>query len=152
MRDNTIDTGMVKQLVEAAAIRGASIVGQSGGWSVMIKLGNVEKQLRTQRTNKPRLWRSLDRCVEYLKNELHIVRFDLLDATNYEHAAAGGKARVDTAERMRRTHEAAGHDKWFREQVEQAVKEADDPNGEWVSHQDAKASWAKKRTKLLERI
>jgi len=152
MTDNTIDTGMAKRLVEAAAIRGAAIIGQSGGWSVVLKLGNAEKPLGTQRTGKPRLWRSLDRCIEYLKNELHIARFDTLDATNYGNVATGGKARVDTAERMRRTHEAAVHDKWFRAQVEQAIKEADDPNTEWVSHADAKARWAKKRAKLVKRI
>ena len=99
---------------------------RGGGWSVIIKLGNAEKPLGTQRTNKPRLWRRLDRCIEYLKNELHIARFDLRDATNYDNAAVGGKARVDTAERMRRTHEAAVHDKWFREQVEQ---------GDQIEHQ-----------------
>lgn len=152
MTDNTIDTGMAKRLIEAAAIRGASIIGQPDGWSVMLKLGNAEKPLGTQRTDKPRLWRSLDRCIEYLKNELHIVRFDMLDATNHNSVAVGGRSRMDTAERMRRTHEAAAHDKWFREQVEQAIKEADHPNTEWVSHEDAKASWAKKRTKLVKRF
>ena len=151
MANPTIDTAMAKRLVEAAAIRGATIIGQLGGWSVLLKLGNAEKSLCTQRTGKPRLWRSLDRCIEYMKQDLHIARFDLLDATNYSNATPGGRARADTAERMRRTHEAALHDKWFREQVGQAVKEADDPNTEWVSQEDAKASWARKRAELVKR-
>ncbi|MEK7438044.1 MAG: hypothetical protein AAB150_14295 [Pseudomonadota bacterium] len=152
MSHDIIDTAMAKRLVEAAAIRGAAIIGQPGGWSVMLRLGNAEKPLGTQRTDKPRLWRSLDRCIAYLKSDLHIARFELLDATNYTSVATGAKVRADTAERMRRTHEAAVHDKWFRRQVEQAIKEADDPNTEWVSHEDAKASWAKKRAKLVKRI
>lgn len=152
MSDHTIDTAMAKRMVEAAAIHGAAIIGQPGGWSVMLKLGMIEKPLGTQRTDKPRLWRSLDRCIGYLKSELHIVRFDMLDASNHSDVAIDRKSRVDTAERMRYAHEAAGHDKWFRAQVEQAIKEADDPNTEWVSHEDAKASWAKKRAQLLKRI
>lgn len=152
MSDRTIDTAMAKRMVEAAAIRGASIIGQPGGWSVMLKLGMTEKPLGTQRTDNPRLWRSLDRCIDYLKNELHIARFDMLDATHFSAVAIGGKTRVDTSERMRRAHEAAAHDKWFREEVAQAIKEADDPNTEWVSNEDAKASWAKKRAELAKRI
>jgi len=151
MSDRTIDTAMAKRMVEAAAIRGAAIIGQPGGWSVMLKLGMSEKPLGTQRTDKPRLWRSLDRCIEYLKNELHITRFDMLDATNYSTAAIAGKSRGDTAARMRRAHEAAAHDKWFRAQVELGIQEADDPNTQWVSHEETKTGWSKKRADLLKR-
>ena len=77
--------------------------------------------------------------------ELHIARFELLDATNHTAAAPGGMVRNDAAERMRYAHEAAAHDKWFRAQVEQALLEADDPNTQWVSHEEAQTSWAKKR-------
>ena len=152
MCDRTIDTAMAKRLVEAAAIRGASIIGQPGGWSVMLKLGMTEKPLGTQRTDTPRLWRSLDRCIDYLTTELHIARFDMLDATNYSAVAIAGKTRGDTAERMRRVHEAVAHDQWFRAQIEQGIKEADDPNTQWVTHEDAKTSWAKKRAELARRI
>lgn len=152
MSNHTIDTAMAKRMVEAAAIHGAAIIGQPGGWSVVLKLGMTEKPLGTQRTGKPRLWRSLDRCIEYLKNELHIARFDMLDATNYSAVSIVGKSRGDTAARMRRAHEAAAHDKWFREQVEQGIKEADDPNTQWISHEEAQASWAKKRAELLKRV
>ncbi len=41
MSSHTIDTAMAKRLVEAAAIRGASIIGQPGGWSVVLKLGHA---------------------------------------------------------------------------------------------------------------
>ena len=102
---------MAKRMVEAAAIRGASIIGQPGGWAVMLKLGMHEKPLGVQRSDKPRVWRSLDACMEYLKNELHIARIDLLDATNYSNVALVGKSRPDAAERMRGAFEAAEHDK-----------------------------------------
>ncbi len=149
---HTIDTAMAKRLVEAAAIRGASIIGQPGGWSVVLKLGLQEKPLGAQRSDKPRTWRSLDRCVDYLKKELHIARFELLDATHYSHVALEGKSRIDASDRLRNAHEAAAHDKWFREQVELAIREADDPAAHWISHEKAHASWAAKRAELLKRV
>jgi hypothetical protein len=47
-----------------------------------------------------------------------------------------GRRRPDTAERQRRAHAAAGHDAWFRAQVEQALHEADDPKADWVSNDE----------------
>ncbi len=88
MSTQTIDSAMARRMVEASAIHGASIIGRPGGWSVMLKLGKVEKLLGTQRTDKPRTWRSLDTCMDYLRNELHIVRVDLLDATHYSEGDA----------------------------------------------------------------
>ena len=152
MNTHTIDTSMAKRMVEASAIRGASIIGQPGGWSVVLKMGLQERPLGAQRSDKPRTWRSLDRAVAYLKNELHIARFDLLDATNHsEGEPLEGKSRVDASERLRLAHEAAGHDKWFREQVELAITEAEAPGAQWVSADDAKTSWKQKRAELLNR-
>ena len=149
---STIDTAMAKRMVEASAIRSASIIGQPGGWSVLLKLGLQEKLLGVQRSDKPRMWRSLDRCVEYLRSELHIAKFDLLDATHHSDASVVGKTRADASARMRTAHKAATHDKWFRDQVALAVKEADDPQTEWVSNEDATKSWEKKRAKLAKAV
>lgn len=55
MSTRIIDTAMAKRMVGAAAIRGASIVGQRGGWSVVLKVGMTETPLGAQRTNKPRI-------------------------------------------------------------------------------------------------
>lgn len=148
MSDHTIDTAMAKRMVEASAIQGASIIGQPGGWGVVLKLGMTEKPLGTQRSDKPRLWRSLDRCIEYLKSELHIARFELLDATNHSEAAVKGKTRNDTSERMRRAHEAAAYDKWFHEQVQASL---DDPRP-GIPNEEVKQHFAGKRDDLRKRI
>lgn len=151
MSSHTIDTAMAKRMVEASAIRGASIIGQPGGWSVVLKLGMQEKPLGAQRSDKPRMWRSLDRCVDYLKKECHISRFELLDATNFSDVALADKSREDASKRLRNAHEAAAHDAWFREQVEIGLAEADDPAAEWVTNEEANASWGKKRAELVKR-
>lgn len=121
MNTHTIDTLLARRMVEAAAIRGASIIGSSGGWSVMLKYGMTEKPLGTQRTDKPRTWRSLDTCMEYLRTELHIVRVDMVDASNYSDSDLTRKPRKDAADRMKQAHEAAAYDKWFRAQVQEAL-------------------------------
>ena len=135
MSAHTIDTAMARRMVEASAIRGASIIGVPGGWSVMLKLGMSEKPLGTQRTDKPRTWRSLDTCMDYLKNELRIVRVDLLDASNHSTGDVTRSTRADSSERMKRAHEAAAYDKWFRAQVQASV---DDPRPN-VSHEQVMA-------------
>ncbi|OIQ78961.1 hypothetical protein GALL_393260 [mine drainage metagenome] len=149
---NTIDTAMARRLAEASAIRGASTIGQPGGWSVVLKFGLQERPLGAQRTDKPRTWRSLDRAVAYVKDELHIARFDLLDATNHtDGEPMAGRTRADASERLRHAHQAAAHDKWFRAEVEQGIKEANDPNTQWISNDDVKKSWAKQRAKWAKR-
>lgn len=151
MSRQTIDTAKAKRMVESSGINGASIIGQPGGWTVALKMGKQDMLLGAQRSGKPRMWRSLDRCVDYLRKELHIARFELLDATNFSDVAPEGKTRQDASERMRRVHEAAAHDRWIREQVEIGLAEADNQSAEWVSNDEANASWAKKRAELLTR-
>lgn len=147
MSHDTIDTAMAKRMVQASAIRGAAIVGQPGGWSVMLKVGVTEKPLGTQRTNKPRVWRSLDRCISYLKAELRIARVDSVDASRHSAKPLPGRSRKDTAERMRRAHAAAAYDTWFREQVQAALE---DPRPA-VPHEQVKQHFAARRQALRKR-
>lgn len=60
------------------------------------------------------------------------------------------KPHLDASERMKRAHEAAAYDEWFREEVAQALVEADDPATQWVSHDEVKLDWAKQRAELLK--
>jgi len=146
--NRTIDTLLARQMVEAAALRGASIIGQPGGWSVMLKIGMTEKPLGTQRTDKPRTWRSLDSCVAYLRTELHLVRVDGIDASQYSEVAVHTRRRADTAARMKAAHEAAAYDKWFRAQVQEAL---DDPRPN-IPHAKVMAEFDKKRAVLRKRM
>jgi hypothetical protein len=43
-----------------------------------------------------------------------------------------GKSRDDAACLRGQAKAVAGHDKWFRSQVDLAVREADAPNAQWV--------------------
>lgn len=150
MAAETIDHSTLAELVEAGAVRGAHVVGQPGGWSLRVKYGAAERALAAQRSRQVRVFRRIETLVSYLK-DVGIERFDV-DAADYE--AEGGKthSRPDRAEAMRRAHEAAAHDKWFRAQVEEAIQEANDPKTEWVPHEVVKQDMARQRAELLARI
>lgn len=46
----------------------------------------------------------------------------------------------------------AEHDAWFRAEVEQGLREAEDPNTEWIPHDQVLAEWDREKTDLLARI
>ena len=147
---DTIDTAMAKQLIQARAVQGASIVGRAGGWSVILKLGSAQKTLTAQRSKDVRVWRSLDRCVLFMRDELGVALIDQIDASRHATDSPARKTRADAAERLRRAHEAAAHDKWFRVQVEAGLHDLD--ACDVVTERAHDAHWAKRRAALEKRI
>lgn len=150
MSAETIDHNTLSRLVEAGAIRGAHVIGQVGGWGVLIKYGMLERPLATTRSKKVRTFKKLETLVTYLK-DIGISQFDV-DARQYDPATVQTYTRPDRTEAMRQAHEAVEHDKWFREQVALALQEADDPATVWIPHDEAKADMQRQREGLLARI
>ncbi|WP_146030657.1 hypothetical protein [Castellaniella caeni] len=147
---HTIDSTTARRMAEAGTIRGVSIIGQPGGWSVMIKTGLLEKPLGGTKADKPRTWRSLDTLTAYLRKDFSIVRIDEVDATHYSSANIHRPGRPDAAARLKRAHEAAAHEAWFHAQVDAGIKEADDPATQWVSHEDVMTRLARRRARYAE--
>jgi hypothetical protein len=145
-----IDGKAVQSLVDAHAIRGATVLGQRGGWAVLVRYGAYKRVVAAQRSRRPRLWRNLATAAAYVREELGLARFEV-DAQAHEPDAAA-RRRPDQTERLRLAHEAAEHDRWFREQVEIGLKEADDPKTVWVPHEDVKADMARQRAELQARL
>jgi hypothetical protein len=150
MTSETIDHNTFARLVEAGAVRGASIIGQKGGWGLVIQYGMTERALAAKR-GAVRIFKKLETLVGYLKG-MGIAKFQV-DATLYDpEIIKVERSRSDSAVRMRQAHEAAAHDQWFRAQVELAISEADDPNTQWVSNEEAAASWSEKRAALTAQL
>ena len=119
---DTIDHVTLSRLVEANAVNGANIIGQAGGWGVVIKYGMTERALATRR-GTVRVFRKFETLVGYLK-EMGVAKYQV-DATDYDSAALKlSRSNVGAGERMKAAHEAAAYDKWFRAQVQEAL---DDP-------------------------
>lgn len=58
----------------------------------------------------------------------------------------------EEVERLQPAQVKAVHDKWFREQVAEALQEADDPSTVWIAHDIVKADMQRQREALLARI
>jgi hypothetical protein len=140
----TIDHSTLSKLVEANAVRAAHVVGQHGGWALMVKYGASERCLATQRGHKTRLFRRLETLVAYLK-DIGLHRFDV-DAAGFDPRAVRA-TRPDRAEALKKAHEAAAYDAWFRQQVQEAI---DDPSPS-IPGEIVEAEFAAMRQASLER-
>lgn len=146
MATDTIDHGTLSRLIEAGAVRSAHVVGQPGGWSVMVEYGMHERQLATKNTRAIRVWRRFETLASYLK-DLGLTQFDV-DTANYDQDSVTTAKRPDRAEALKKAHEAAAYDKWFRERVQASI---DDPRPS-IAGEEVEAYFAKKRDALRTRI
>lgn len=146
MSAETIDHTTLSRLVEAGAVRGAHIIGQPGGWAVMIRYGMLERPLAAQRSRNVRVFRRFETLVSYLKG-IGIARFDV-DSSDYTPDAISTARRPDRAEALKRAHEAAAYDAWFREQVQASI---DDPRP-GIPHDEVESRFAAKREALRRRM
>ena len=147
MTRSTIDHATLAQLAGAGAIDKTLVVGQTGGWSIVVRYGKSEHPLAAQRSRQVRLFKKMETLVSYLR-DVGISQFDV-DASDY---AAEPAKRPDRADALKRAHEAAEHDRWFREQVQIGLREADDPNTVWISNEDMEKEWEEMRVELEARI
>jgi len=101
---DSIDHLALSRLVEAQAVRGADVVGQPGGWGIIIKYGMVERPLVT-RSGRLRIFRRFDSLVSYLK-DIGIAKY-IVDASGYDPAAVKSTiVRPDASRRLKRAFEA----------------------------------------------
>ena len=73
------------------------------------------------------------------------------EAAKSQDRSAAQLLRVLMREAVQRQLAAHGHDAWFRGEVEQALREADDPAVRRISHDDVKANWDRQRAGLTGR-
>ena len=111
----TIDHAALTQLIEAGAIEGADVIGQAGGWAVVVRFGMSERALAARR-GAVRIFRKFETLVAYLK-ALGISQFNV-NATDFDQdALKTRRARPDASERMRSAFEAKAHTDWVRAKV-----------------------------------
>lgn len=131
MSIETIDHATLIKLAEAGVVRSAHIVGENGGWGVVVRYGTSERTLAAQRSHQARIFRKLETLVVYLKG-VGIPCFEV-DALNYEPGSVTGTKRPDRAVAMKDAHEAASYAKWLRAEIQEAI---DDPSP-GVPHDEA---------------
>lgn len=146
MATETIDHTTFTKLAEAGAVRSAHIVGQPGGWGVLVKYGMTERALAAQRSQQVRIFRKFETLVGYLKG-VGIVSFDV-DAVNWNANSLTVRTRPDTTEALKKAHAAAAYDKWLKAEIQEAI---DDPSPS-IPHEEVKKHFAVRREALRKRI
>ncbi|WP_445678953.1 hypothetical protein [Radicibacter daui] len=145
----TIDGKAVRNLADARALSGAVVIGQPGGFAVLVRYGATERAVAAQRSRRVRLWRNLNTAAAYVREELGFERFEI-DLTQHDPAAVQRK-RPDTAERQRQLREAAEHDAWFRSQVQLALDGIEEGSNQPVAGDEWEARVRAKRAELVRR-
>jgi hypothetical protein len=110
---------------------------------VHVQDGAIKRPLAATRSREVRVFKKLDTLVGYLK-EMGIHRFEV-NAVDFDPQFVATYTRPDASAALKRAHAAAAHDQWFREQVAQAIEEAEYPSTQWVSNEAAKAENAQRR-------
>jgi hypothetical protein len=147
---DTIDHNTLTHLVEAGAVCGADVLGQPGGWAVVIKYGRTERVLAARR-GAVRSFRNFETLVGYLKG-IGILEYQV-NAANFDPVSLKiHTPRPDSSARLKSAHEAAAYNKWFLAEVEAGIREADDSNTVMVPHAVVKEDMAKQRKKLQASI
>lgn len=131
MTTETIDHTTLIQLAEAGVVRSAHVVGQDGGWGILVKYGMTERALAAQRSRQVRIFRKFETLVEYLKG-VGIPRFDV-DAVNYDPRGVTAAKRPDRAAAMKDAHAAAAYTKWLKAEVQEAL----DDTSPTIPHDEA---------------
>lgn len=146
--DRTIDHGTLRRLVDAGAHVGAEVVGAAGGWGVVINYGRASQTLAATR-GCPRTFRKFETLAGYLR-DLGITEYRV-NAAAFEPGGAAihpaDKRSATASERMKRAHQAAAYDAWFREQVQASI---DDPRPS-VDDDEVRRKFAAKRAALARR-
>lgn len=145
--DKTIDHRTLRRLVSAGAQLGAEVIGAGGSWGVVINHGRTSQRLAATR-GRPRIFRQFETLAGYLK-DLGIVEYRV-NAAEFEPGGTQNEApdqrSIMASDRMKRAHEAAAYDTWFREQVQASI---DDPRPS-LSDEQGRAQMAARRQHLLK--
>lgn len=124
----------LRELVAAGSLTSATILGQKGGYAIVASIGMQQRPLGTK-FGEVRMFGSADTAVKVLR-ELGLSQFNL-DVSNYQEGRLRA-ARPDVTAKARNAAAAVAHDRWFREQVTEAI--AKDERGEATWH-DHDAMW-----------
>lgn len=144
MGTETIDHTTLTKLAEAGAVRSARVIGQQGGWGILVKYGMTESALAAQRSHQVRVFRKFETLVNYLKG-VGIARFDV-DTANFDVGSLTTRTRPDQSAKMKSAHQAAAYDEFFRQRVQNAI----DDKRPRLSTADAKPRIDAARAALLK--
>ncbi|MFJ4259034.1 hypothetical protein ACIP01_19030 [Pseudomonas monteilii] len=121
MPTHHLDHANLSRMADSGRINATHIVGQPGGWAVQVEINHQEHVLTAQRSGNVRLFKKLETLVAYLL-ELGIDHFEV-DASTFDPGQMSTYQRPDRAQALKRAHEAAAYEAWFRDQVAESLED-----------------------------
>ena len=121
MPTHHLDHANLSRMAYSGRINATHIVGQPGGWAVQVEINHQEHVLTAQRSGNVRLFKKLETLVAYLL-DLGIDHFEV-DASTFDPGQMSTYQRPDRAQALKRAHEAAAYEAWFRDQVAESLED-----------------------------
>lgn len=143
---NLIAPQSLKDLVDANAIRHATVVADNDVFKITVKYGMVERivSVRTREGHiKERLFSSLDAVAKFMREKLHLAQYEV-NAANFRPVTKRVK-RPDTAMRLKEAHAALSHSDW----VQQKVQASRDGLADGSNQRIAPDEWQKIRARKM---
>jgi len=135
----------VKELVEAHAIRHATVIAEQAAFKINVSYGTVERTVSVRTRGgqiKERMFTSLDAVARFKREKIHLANYEI-NAANFDPTAKTNK-RPDTAKRLTAAHAALSHSEWAQQKVQAArngltsgTNKLIDPD-EWAAIRQAK--------------
>lgn len=142
----TIDHATLRSLAESGQAPDAEAVSTPTGWKVTVHLGRERRQLIAQRSRETRMFKRMESVVNYLTS-VGIAQFKV-DASKFSPSEISHGTRPDRSEALKNAHQAAEYNRWFDEQVQEAI---DDPSPA-IPHSEVKLHFDKKKAALIENL
>lgn len=142
----TIELSALRTHVDAGSVRRATILGQKGGWGVVLHVGMTEFVLTAQKSRQPRLFATTDSAIKALR-EIGIGRFEV-DAAQHQPGRLR-RARPEVAAANRQLHEDAAQTAWVRIELQKSLEKIERGDAVWVEHD---AMWAGLEAHVRQRL
>lgn len=127
----TIELTALRTHVDSGSVRRATILGQKGGWGVVLHVGTTEFVLAASRSRQPRLFATTDSAIKALR-AIGIGRFEV-DTAHYEPGRLR-RARPEVAAANRQLHEDAAQTAWVRSELQKSLDKMERGDAAWVEH------------------
>lgn len=138
IEDGTINHGTLVGMAKRGELGRVTLAGHPEGWSIVAQVRETRYPLAV-RSGGIRRFRHMEAAAKYLR-QVGVERYEVDQADWHPAVARNGHRRPDTAESSERAREAAEYDRWFCEQVDEAIREADDPNAKWYTQEEVEQS------------
>jgi hypothetical protein len=143
---NLIAPQSLKDLVDANAIRQATVVADNDVFKITVKYGQIERvvSVRTREGQiKERVFTSLDAVARFMRDKVHLSQYEI-NAANFQPVKKRLK-RPDTSNRLKEAHAALSRAEWLTQKVDASREGLKDGSNRRIEPADWERIRAKKK-------